>query len=63
MNSKRWFESKLFWIGTLQVLIGVGTSLAEFFSAGVFDAASITLFITGVLTIISRTFFTDTVIQ
>lgn len=60
---KKFYESKLFWVGVLQCAIGVGTSLASFFEAGVYDPASVTLFVTGVLTIVLRVFFTDTAIE
>jgi hypothetical protein len=60
---KSWFESKLFWLGVLQVLIGAGQLLSEFFTKGVYDASAITLLIVGFLTVILRYFFTDTKLQ
>jgi hypothetical protein len=63
METKPWYESKLTWLGILQVGIAFGTLLSEFLTKGIYDPASITLLVTGLLTIIIRVFFTSQPIQ
>ena len=58
---KNWYDSKTFWVGVLQVLIGIGGLLAPFFGTGVYTAQSITLLITGVLMIVMRLLTTEAI--
>lgn len=63
MGSKFWYESKLVWLGVLQTLIAVGQALAVYLEAGDFSPSSLVLFVTGILTIILRVWYTDTTIN
>ena len=47
-------QSKTFWIGLLQIVIGALGLLATFLQAGDFTPASITMLVSGVLMIVLR---------
>jgi len=60
---KKWYESKLVWLGVLQTLIGILGLVADFLDVGNFTAAGIVVLFSGVLTIVLRVWFTDLPIQ
>lgn len=62
MDQKPWYESKLVWLGIVQTLIGVATLLSDWLGAGDYSPASITNLVAGILTVVLRVWFTDTVI-
>jgi len=58
-DSKKFYESKLFWLGVIQFAIPILNELAGFLDVGLFSPASIALFMSGVFTIVLRIWFTD----
>lgn len=63
MKSKKFFESKLNWVGIVQFLVGVFTFIQGWLEAGDFSPFGIFALISGVVTIILRTWFTDSSIE
>ena len=60
METKRWYQSKLVWLGVLQTLIGIAGLFVDFFGAGDSTPQAITMLLAGALTVIMRVWFTDT---
>lgn len=54
MTSKAFYESKTFWFGFAQILIGFGTALQSFLTQGDFSLMSVGMFLMGIITIILR---------
>lgn len=61
--AKVWYLSKLTWLGIVQFLIGSLGLIAEFLNKGDFSPASVTILLSGVLTIVLRVWFTDSAIK
>jgi hypothetical protein len=59
LNEKPWYKSKLFWLGVLQVVIASLQLLSQLLQQASVTPSDVTLFASGVLTIIFRVFFTD----
>lgn len=53
-KAKKWYTSKTYYIGALEILIGIGGLVATFLEAGDFAAPAIVCLVTGVLTIVLR---------
>lgn len=61
MDTKKFYESKLFWLGIVQTLLGALAVISEFLQSGKpFDPLAVVLIVSGVLTVILRVWFTDT---
>lgn len=60
---KKFYESKLFWLGVIQTLIGVLNLVADFLSKGDFTSPEVVLLFSGALTIVLRIWFTTQEIQ
>lgn len=60
---KKWYESKLVWLGILQSIIGILGLVATFLEVGDFTPAAIVVLFSGALTIVLRVWFTDTSIE
>jgi len=61
---KEWYKSKTIWFGILQTLAGGLTLLADALNSGTLgNPAGVTLFATGIITLIMRYWFTDTAIK
>ncbi|MCP4537844.1 MAG: hypothetical protein GY832_11935 [Chloroflexi bacterium] len=58
--TKKWYTSKMVWLGIIEFVMGVLGLLAPFFDAGNFTAGAIVSLLMGVLTIVLRVWFTDT---
>lgn len=63
MESKKWYQSKIVWMGVLQTLIGMLGLLAEFLKESEFSPMSVVVLVSGFLTVILRIWFTETVIS
>lgn len=63
METKKWYESKLVWVGIISTLIAILTLLGEFLQNGNFEPVAITTFTSGILVIILRIWFTNTQIK
>lgn len=63
MRTKGFFASKLNWLGIITFLIGLLTFVQEWVQNGDYSAMGIFALISGIVTIILRTFFTDTAIK
>lgn len=61
-ETKNFFASKLNWLGIAMVATAVGDYVSKF-ETGTWDWKTVTLFSTGLLTIIIRTWFTSTAIK
>ena len=59
MEAKKFYASKLFWLGVIQFAIPFLGELSGFLEAGLYSPSSIVLFVTGALTIVLRIWFTD----
>lgn len=59
---KKWYESKLVWLGVIQSLIGMLAVLGEYLSKGDFSPVAVVTLVSGFLTVILRVWFTNTVI-
>ena len=57
---KKWYESKLVWLGVIQTVIGVLGLLATFLEVGDFAAPAVGALVIGALTVVLRIWFTDT---
>jgi hypothetical protein len=55
----KWYQSKIVWLGVVTTLIGALQLLVPVLQANSFAPADITTLVIGVLTIISRIWFTD----
>lgn len=62
MDAKKFYVSKLFWLGVIQVVIGGLGLVAPFLEAGVYTPAAYVALASGVLTIVLR-FVTDQPIE
>ena len=62
-KTKTVFQSKIVWLGIIETLIGSGQLLAEYLNAGDFSEIAITHLVIGMLTIVSRIWFTNTTIK
>lgn len=51
---KLWYQSKTFWIGAIEIAIGVLGLVATFLEAGNYTPEAFVLLTTGVLTVILR---------
>jgi len=58
-EGKNVWQSKLFWLGILQSLIGILGLVADFLEVGNFSEAALVVLISGCLTVILRVWFTD----
>jgi hypothetical protein len=59
---KKWYESKLVWLGVIQTVIGILGLLATFLEVGDFAAPAVVALVIGALTVVLRIWFTDTAI-
>lgn len=59
---KKWYRSKLNWLGIGASLVAVGDFITSY-DTGTWDFKTVALFITGVATVIIRTYFTATTIK
>lgn len=57
---KKWYESKLLWIGVLTSAVGILEVLTVWLEAAQFQPQDFTMLIVGVLTVVMRVWFTDT---
>ena len=63
MESKKWYQSKLVWLGILMTFSGTIEVAQKIISAGPIDTAAIMNLAGGVITVIMRVWFTSTQIQ
>lgn len=67
MDAKPFYQSKLFWLGLITVIVGAAPLVVELVQTIVPDTQTVTTavgsFAVGVLTIILRVYFTDTKIE
>ena len=63
MESKKWYQSKLIWLGIIQTLIGILGLVADFLNASNFTSADFVVLVSGALTVVLRYWFTDTPIK
>jgi hypothetical protein len=67
MDAKPFYQSKLFWLGLITVIVGAAPLVVELVQTIVPDTQTVTTavgsFVVGVLTIILRVYFTDTKIE
>lgn len=61
-NTKNFFASKLNWLGIAMVLTAIGDYVSKY-EANTWDWKTVSLFATGLLTIVIRTWFTSTTIK
>ena len=61
--AKKWYESKLVWLGVIQTLIGILGLVATFLEAGNFTAPAVVMLVIGALTVVLRVWFTDVPIE
>jgi uncharacterized membrane protein len=59
VETKKWFQSKTFWVGVLEVVIGMLGLVAQFLEGGNFAVPGIVALVAGILTIVMRR-LTDT---
>lgn len=59
MADKKWYQSKLVWLGVVQTLIGAGQLVADLLKQSAITPTDITLLATGILTVILRVWFTE----
>ena len=60
MNTKPFYTSKIFWMGILETIIGVAEIVRVAVDAGDWSVIGIIALVTGVATLISRIWFTNT---
>ena len=60
---KRWFTSKILWIGVMQFVYGSAMMIAEFIEAVNFSPTSIASFVMGILLVVFRVWFTDSSLE
>lgn len=63
MDSKVWYQSKLVWLGVIQTLIGGLGVLGEFLQKADYSPFAMTAVATGILTVVLRVWFTNSVIE
>ena len=63
METKEFWKSKIFWAGVITTLISILELFAEWYKAGNFDVPAIITLIVGILIIIFRIWFTNTIIK
>ena len=63
METKQWFYSKIVWLGIIQTLVAVLQLVAEFLNKGDFQPSGLVLLVAGILTIVMRVLYTDTIIE
>lgn len=56
---KKWYQSKILWVGVMQLVYGSAMMIAEFIEAASFAPTSIAAFVCGLLLIVFRIWFTD----
>ena len=60
---KKWYASKLVWLGVIETVIGIHGLVATFLGAGSYTPESIVVLVMGALTVALRVWFTDTPIE
>lgn len=60
METKNWFQSKIVWVGVINTVIAMLTLGGEFLQKAEFSPVAVSVFITGILTVVLRIWFTDT---
>ena len=58
-GTKRFYQSKIFWVGIIQLVYGAGSSIALFIETADYSPTSIMALISGILLIIFRIWFTE----
>ena len=58
-KSKKWYQSKIVWVGIFQVVYGTIMQIAEFIEAGVYSPTAIASVVMGCMLVIFRVYFTD----
>ena len=61
--NKKWYESKMVYLGIVQFLIGALGLLAEFLKAGDYSPFAVTMLASGILVVVMRVWFTDGAIR
>lgn len=61
MESKRWYTSKLVWMGVVECSISILQGLSEFLATGDLSPAAVVGFVAGVMTIVLRFMTTQAV--
>lgn len=56
---KEWYKSKVFWLGMITTLLGVMPLLDELVKQTALTPSALITFVTGVLIVIVRVWFTD----
>jgi hypothetical protein len=59
MDSKKWYQSKLFWLGVIMTLLGAIPVVQELLAKSPMQATDFVAFFGGILTVILRVWFTD----
>jgi hypothetical protein len=59
---KKFYQSKTFWVGALQILSGILLAAAQFVQSGDFSTPAVILFFNGVIVIVLR-FLTNSGIE
>jgi len=63
METKKWWESKIVWLGIIETLIGVLQIVQQQIEVGSLNGAGVVNILIGALTIIMRVWFTNKVIS
>lgn len=62
MTTKAWYKSKVVWLGVITTLLGAVPVLVDLANAYNIPVAAVGTAVIGVLTVVVRVWFTDTVI-
>lgn len=60
---KQWYQSKLVWLGIIQLLIGTLSVISEFLAKADYSPVAVTMLMSGILVVVMRIYFTDTQIS
>jgi hypothetical protein len=63
MEVKKWYESKLTWLGIITTVIGVLEVVGAWMETASFQPQDFTALAVGVLTVVLRVWFTNTTIK
>jgi uncharacterized membrane-anchored protein len=63
MHMKKWYQSKLVWLGIIMTLSGLLPFVSELVKTQPVTPEAVVAFVGGILTVILRVWFTDTAIQ
>lgn len=62
-ESKKWFQSKIIWLGIIETIISLSELVSEFLSTGDTSAIALVGLVNGIAVIVARKWFTKKTVE